>query len=342
MILLIRYPKTLRPGQTIGVTAPSSGVSEPLHHLVHEAKKQFENREYLVEIGDTVWTQVKGASASREVRAAELKAMFNNPTINAIIPPWGGEILMEILPLIKWEEFEPKWILGYSDLSTLLFAMTIKTGIATAHGPNFVELRSEEWEPVASKFLDVLQAPPGSTIRQQSSVKHQSEWQHSAPNDPYVYKLNTLTQWKTLGEEKVEIKGRFLGGCIDTIRHLVGTPYGDVASFQKNYVNDEPLIWYLENCEMNSTDFHRSLLQLVYAGWFENATGIIFGRSPAGQEINGFTITDSLNRIQELTGLPIIFDADIGHVPPQITFVNGAFGVVTVENGEGHVEMIFR
>ncbi|MEZ7171633.1 S66 peptidase family protein [Sporosarcina sp. OR05] len=341
MFVLIRYPKPLQKGNTIGVTAPSSGVDEALHQLVHDAKQQFENRGYSVEVGDTVWTQQKAASASKEVRAAELMAMLKDPSIAAIIPPWGGELLMEILPLLDWDEVEPKWLLGYSDSSTLLFALTIKTGIATAHGPNLVEMRSDEWEPVASKFLDVLHAAPDATIYQTSSTKYQSQWQHDAPNDPYVYKLNTDTKWKVIGEDTIEMKGRLLGGCIDTIRHLVGTPYGDVASFQKNYVNDEPIIWYLENCELTSTDLHRSLLQLHYAGWFANAAGIVFGRSPAGQEVKGFTVFDSMERIQELTGLPIIYDADVGHVPPQITFVNGAYGVVTVAHGKGQVEIRF-
>jgi muramoyltetrapeptide carboxypeptidase LdcA involved in peptidoglycan recycling len=339
---MIRYPRPLQQGDTIGVTAPSSGVDESLHHLVHNAKKQFEKRGYQVSVGDTVWTEIKSASASKEVRVAELMAMFTNPDINAIIPPWGGEILLEILPLINWEEIDPKWILGYSDMSTFLFALTVKTGIATAHGPNFVELRCNEWEPVASQFMNALQAPAGSSIEQHSSEKFQSKWQHDAPDDPYVYKLDSPTEWKTIGSENIEVEGRFLGGCIDIIRHLVGTPYGDIKTFQKNFLNDEPILWYFENCEMNATDFHRSMLQFVYAGWFDNAAGIIFGRSPAGQEVAGFTVLDSMERIKELTGLPIIYNADVGHVPPQITFVNGAYGRVSVENGKGRVITTFR
>lgn len=338
---MIRYPKPLQQGETIGVTAPSSGVDKVLHHLVQDARNQFEKRGFKIHVGDTVWTQNKAASAAKEFRTAELMAMFHNPEISAIIPPWGGEILLEILPFIDWEKIDPKWILGYSDMSTFLFAMTVKTGIATAHGPNFVELRSDEWEPVASQFMNIFQAAAGSSIEQHSSEQFQSKWQHDAPNDPYVYKLDSSTDWKVIGASAIEMEGRLLGGCIDTIRHLVGTPYGDIASFQKNFLNDDPILWYFENCEMNATDFHRSMLQFVYAGWFENATGIIFGRSPAGQEVDGFTVIDSMERIKELTGLPVIYDADVGHVPPQITFVNGAHGHVTVKNGKGRVLTTF-
>ncbi|MBE1554928.1 S66 family peptidase [Sporosarcina limicola] len=339
---MIRYPNPLRTGQTIGVTAPSSGVGKDLHSLLQLSKQQFEKRGFKVEIGDTAWSQIKAASATKEVRAAELTAMLNNSTIGAIIPPWGGEILMEILPLIHWDEIEPKWILGYSDLSTLLFSLTLKTGIATAHGTNFIDLRSDEWDSVTGKFLEVLSASTGSVIEQQSSKKFQSEWQHFAPLDPYVFKLDSETRWEIIGGGEFKIEGRFLGGCLDTIGKLVGTPYGDVAAFQKNHLNDEPILWYLENCEMSATDFHRTVLHFAYAGWFDNAAGIIFGRSPAGQSVDGFTVVDSMERLQELTGLPIAYNADIGHVPPQITFVNGAYGSVSILDGEAVISTEFK
>lgn len=339
---MIRYPSPLQVGQTIGVTAPSSGVEKELHSLLTESKQQFEKRGFKVIIGDTAWTQQKAASASKEKRAAELLEMLNDPSIGVIIPPWGGEILMEILPLLNWDEIEPKWMLGYSDLSTFLFALTLKTGIATAHGTNFVDLRSDEWDPVTSRFLDVLSASQGAVIEQHSSEKYQSEWQHFSPPNPYVFKLDNDTYWDIVGDKTLEFEGRFLGGCLDTISRVAGTPYGDVATFQKTFLQDEPIIWYLENCELSATDFHRTMLQLTYAGWFENASGIIFGRSPAGQTVEGFTVVDSMERIQELTGLPIAYNTDIGHVPPQITLVNGAYGRVSVGDGKGKVVMEFK
>jgi len=46
-----------------------------------------------------------------------------------------------------------------------------------------------------------------------------------------------------------------------------------------------------------------------------------------------------MERLSQLTGLPIAYDADIGHVPPQITLVNGAKAKVKVENGRASVKM---
>lgn len=339
---MIRYPNALQPGQTIGVTAPSSGVREELHHLVQEGKKQFEKRGFKVEVGETVWTQVKAASASKEKRAKELNAMLQNEHIQAIIPPWGGEILQEILPLIEWEKIRPKWVLGYSDTSTLLFALTVKTGIATAHGTNLVDLRSDEWDPTTAKFLEVLSSDEGATIHQVSSHRYQSDWSHEVQNTPYVFNLDTETKWETVDNLPVKMEGRLLGGCMDTLRHLIGTPFGDVQKFQQTHLANEPIVWYLENCEMSATDFHRTLMQMQQTGWFDQASGIVFGRTEAGQEVGGFTTLDALNRLAELTKLPIIYHVDIGHVPPQMTFVNGAHAIINAVDGKGQMTMILK
>ena len=144
---------------------------------------------------------------------------------------------------------------------------------------------------------------------------------------------------KILDGKTLKIEGRILGGCIDTLQNLVGTPYADIKAFREKYIPDEKILWYFENCEMSATDFYRSLLQLQYAGWFKYSSGIIFGRTPAGEDVEGFTTFDAMERLSQVTGLPIAYDADIGHVPPQITLVNGAKAEVKVENGRASVKM---
>ena len=139
----------------------------------------------------------------------------------------------------------------------------------------------------------------------------------------------------------VQFEGRILSGCIDTVRHLVGTPFGDVRAFREKFTADDPLVWVLENCEMDAPDFYRSILQLHNAGWFEHTAGIIFGRTAAGQAQGGFSDVDAMERLADLTGIPIVYDADIGHVPPQMTFVNGAFAEIEVAQGKALMKMTF-
>lgn len=82
--------------------------------------------------------------------------MMSANHINIIIPPWGGELLIEILDKIDFEQIKNKWVVGYSDISALLLAITLKTGIATAHGTNLVDLRGEYSDDTTAMWQAVL------------------------------------------------------------------------------------------------------------------------------------------------------------------------------------------
>lgn len=89
--------------------------------------------------------------------------MMSSDHIDIVIPPWGGELLIEMLEYIDFNRLNDKWIMGYSDISVLLFATTLKTGIATAHGANLFDLRGEYsdettamWQPVLSTKAENL------------------------------------------------------------------------------------------------------------------------------------------------------------------------------------------
>lgn len=336
---MIKYPQ--RELRNIGVTAPSSGIEERLHPLLEQARERLEQQNFRLAIGETAWTQNEAKSAPAEKRAAELMAMLNDPAIDMIVPPWGGELLVEILEFLDFKNMEPKWVLGYSDVSLLLFAITLNTGIATAHGTNLIDLRGEASDPTTSRWLDVLQTKPGESVDQASSEKFQETWNHDTPS-PVVFHLTQPTEWKTVSGEAERFEGRLLGGCIDVIRHVIGTPYGDVAGFRQEHIPDEPVVWYLENCEMNIADLKRSLTQMKYAGWFNHISGIVFGRSPANQEVGGYTAEKMYADLSDELGVPIAYDIDLGHMPPQITFINGAYASIDVEKGKGKVKQEFR
>lgn len=350
---MIRYP-VLEPGAVIGVTAPSSGVGEELHELLELACSRLQEQGYGVVCGATAWTQDKAKSAPASVRAAEFNAMMADDSIGLIIPPWGGELLIEILEQVDFDNMKVKWILGYSDISVLLLAVTLRTGIATAHGTNFIDLRGKETDPVTALWESVLSTASGESVLQHSSPQYQLEWGGGEPS-PHVFNLTEATNWKTVGPKNVTMQGRLLGGCIDVIRHLIGTPYGDVRHFQQHYIQNEPILWYLENCELSVTDLRRSLLQMKLAGWFNHCSGLMFGRSAANRPMENYTVEDVYQDLAAELGLPVIYDIDCGHLPPQITLVNGAFAEVEVrveaeeaggmeegQKGRGTVRQYFR
>ena len=89
---------------------------------------------------------------------------------------------------------------------------------------------------------------------------------------------------------------------------------------------------------MNIFDFTRALHQIKYAGWLERLSGVIFGRSTA--------ITTEDERRQHLATIeklfsnyyyPVIFDADIGHMPPQLNIINGSYCDILFDGKQAYV-----
>lgn len=337
---MIVYP--MLPQQAaIGVTAPSSGVSEERHWFVRQAVARLERQGYQVEVGETTWTQRKAKSAPARVRAAELNAFLQDGRTDLVMPPWGGELLIEVIEHLAFDKIAPKWIMGYSDISVLLLAVTLRTGMATAHGTNFVDLRGEWTDPTTAAWEKVLRTGEGESVSQTSSENHQASWSEAAPAQG-VYHLNEPTVWKVVRGERMKASGRLLGGCIDVVRHLIGTPFGDVRAFRERHIPGEPVLWYLENCELATVDMRRSLVQMKLAGWFENCSGILFGRSGVHISREGYTELDLFEDIAEELDVPVAYDIDCGHKPPQLTLINGAYAEVTVEAGRGMLVQTFR
>ncbi|MFJ7666388.1 S66 peptidase family protein [Lysinibacillus sp. NPDC097195] len=332
---MIKYP-ILEEGATIGVTAPSSGIPSELHELLKTACNRMEQKGYKLFCGETVWTQNKAKSAPAQKRADEFQKMITNEDIDIIIPPWGGELLIETLEFINFEHMPTKWILGYSDISLLLLAITLKTGIATAHGTNLIDLRGEYSDELTAKWEPVLSLKKVQSIRQHSSKLYQKEWQFDQPS-PYVFHFTEKTMWKSTTGNAVNMQGRLLGGCIDSISHLIGTPFGDIQYFKETFIQGNTVLWFFENCDLSTTDLRRTLVQMKLAGWFENCSGIMFGRSGAAISVENYTLEDVYRELSAELQIPIIYDIDCGYLPPQMTLINGAFAEVQFLNGKGTV-----
>lgn len=75
------------------------------------------------------------------------------------------------------------------------------------------------------------------------------------------------------------------------------------------------------------------------AAWFQYAKGFIFGRTLFEGTMLDMSYEDAIIRALG-ENVPIIMDADIGHVAPKFTIINGAIGHWKAEKGKGSLEMI--
>lgn len=68
--------------------------------------------------------------------------MLCDPNIRCVIPPWGGETAIDLVDLLDWDALaaaEPTWLVGFSDLATILLPITTRLGWATIHGDNLAD-----------------------------------------------------------------------------------------------------------------------------------------------------------------------------------------------------------
>ncbi|MEV5269466.1 LD-carboxypeptidase, partial [Streptomyces werraensis] len=100
--MTVRYPSPLRPGDRVGVTSPSSGVPEALRARLEVAVRDIRARGYEVVVGKCM-DGSGHVSAPAADRASELMAMLTDPTVKAVVPPWGGETAIDLIPLLDWD-----------------------------------------------------------------------------------------------------------------------------------------------------------------------------------------------------------------------------------------------
>ena len=137
--------------------------------------------------------------------------------------------------------------------------------------------------------------------------------------------------------KNVTVKGRLIGGCLDVLCEFLGTPFDNVKNFNEKY-KDDGFIWYMESCDLNSIQVKRALFQLDQAGWFKFVKGFIFGRPNNLDTPFNVSYKQAVNHILSKYKVPIIFDADFGHVHPAFTIINGAIGEIHYCNHEGHLK----
>lgn len=335
------YPQFIKKGDTIGVTAPSDGITEELKvKRLDNAIKKIEDYGYKVIETASVRKSIKGKSNESRIQAKELEELFINNDVKAIICASGGDFLLEMLSYFDFAKVKdnPKWLQGYSDPTGLLFTITTNLDIATVYADNFKAFGMENWHESLINNFNILE---GNIIKQDSFLKYESE------DIPYItglesYNLTNEVKWQSLNnEEEIIIKGRLIGGCIDLLNELFGTKYDKTKEFLEKYKNDG-IIWYFDNCELSSEALIRTLWKFRDNGWFKYCKGILFGRSMTNRSYYDISFEEALKHSLNDLNIPIIIDMDFGHISPRMTIINGAITTIKYKDNKGSIEFVLK
>ncbi len=153
-------PKKLVKGDTIGVIAPSNFVDNDDKIYIQKSSKLFENLGFNIKLGNYVYSNTLGYSASPLEKAQDVNDMFANSNVKAIFCAKGGENSNTIFDYLDYELIKnnPKILCGFSDSTSITNVITLKTGLVTFSGPTFKSLTSWEtdysFKEAIKRFVD--------------------------------------------------------------------------------------------------------------------------------------------------------------------------------------------
>ena len=342
----MKYPDYLKEGGTIGLVAPSFGCTfEPYESCMNAAIDRFIGMGYKILEGPNCRKDDGiGISSSPENCGKELTDFYCDEESDILISCGGGELMCETLDYVDFYRImkaKPKWYMGYSDNTNFTFLLNTICDTASIYGYCIGSFGQEELHQSHIDSIDILTGK-SSLVSGYDSFEIESLKDEEHPLAGY-----NLTEQKELrlfnGNVEVnrlnDFEGRITGGCLDCLANLVGTKYDHVGSFNDKYA-DEGIIWFLEACDLNLMSISRALWNLDRAGWFEKAKGFIIGRPRASwkQEMMGLDQYSAVTRILGKYNVPIVMDADVGHLPPAMPIISGAYTRVSTD---GNINLSF-
>jgi muramoyltetrapeptide carboxypeptidase len=292
-------PPRLKPGNTLGLIAPGSYISED---ELKDSKENLEKLGYKVLYNDIILSKTGYLAGTDESRAEEVNSMFADKKVNGIICARGGYGCVRILPMLNYDLIKnnPKAIIGYSDITALLNAIYTEAGLITFHGPVGISTFNEF---SVTYFNEVLVHPEKDLVL--NSVKGEDEKD--------INGITTIVSGKAVGE--------LVGGNLSVLNSLIGTKYD---------FNGEGKIIFLEEIGEEPYRIDRMLTQLIQSGKFDKAAGIalgVFKDCEPKEKDPSFSTSFSLmevlfDRLSYLK-IPVIYGMSFGHIKNKFTFPIG-------------------
>lgn len=339
----MRYPKFLEENGTIGFVAPSFGCSfDPYKATFDNAQRKFSEMGYQLDLGPNCYEASGiGISNTPEACGKELTEYYCSTKNDVLISCGGGELMCETLNHTDFEQIKEapaKWYMGYSDNTNMTFLLTTLCDTASIYAPCVSSFGMDPWHTAIEDAFSLLTG-------KKTLFKGYDMWEKDSLKDetnPFAsYNVTEPKILKKYPDQDLEMNGRLIGGCMDCLSMILGTKYDKVSEFLETY-KDDGFIWFLEACDLNVMSIRRVMWQMKNAGWFKYVKGFLIGRPLCnGQELMGLDQYEAvLGNIREFN-VPVIMDADLGHLPPAIPIVCGANATIKAAGNDLTIEYMF-
>jgi muramoyltetrapeptide carboxypeptidase len=150
----VRWPRPLDPGDRLVAIAPSGTLLE--RSAFEAGVDLWRAQGYRVEFAEG-WDERWGYLAGRDdVRLGALREAWLDPDCRGILCVRGGWGAARLLEHWRWPEpSEPKWLIGFSDITTLLWSL-LAAGYGSLHAPVLTTLAAEpDWS--RQRLFDLVQ-----------------------------------------------------------------------------------------------------------------------------------------------------------------------------------------
>ena len=240
-------PERLCAGDTVGLVAPASAPPDP--QAVDRAAAVLEQLGFKPRPGKHVRARLGFLAGTDRERAADLMAMFTDKKVKAIVCLRGGYGSSRILDRLDYDTIRhrPKILCGYSDITSLHFALIKKAGLVSFHSPMWNGELADPKTPEFTRksfFRTVMETSPSGSIGADHAKSRIS-----------ILRAGTA-------------EGRLIGGNLSLICASLGTPFA--PSFKGK-------ILFFEDISEKPYRLDRMLTQLLNAGILAQVAGVAVG-----------------------------------------------------------------
>lgn len=295
-------PPQLQPGDMIAIVGPARKLT---YDLIEPCLERLKSWGLKVNMGEHLFAAYDQYAGTDAQRARDIQYMLDHDEVKAILCARGGYGTLRIVDQITMNPENPKWIIGFSDITALL-VQAYNAGFESIHGPMAKSFNMEFATPMTLEYLRRLLMDPGS-MRYTFNIDR-----------PDLSRTGMAT-------------GRLIGGNLSILSQLLGT---------STDFDTDGCILFFEDLDEYLYSLDRMVVHLKRGNKFKNLAGLIVGGMTMMKQNGEPFGKDSFEIVADAVkeyDFPTVYGFPVGHVEKNFPLPLGRN--VTMRVTHSHIEL---